>query len=205
LLFDLGGLDEEAVPALPLSRRRRFLGLIAPAFNLPLLALVIYQFYVELASGAPQDPYELLTTVVLICLSFGLLFVTVRWSPVYGSRYSMAGESITIRRPLRKVDIPYKSIARAEVYVIKRSEGVIPNDAIQSARNAVDELRKSGFKFSDYTNAEDVIVLLIANDRVYMLSPENSKSFIKRLRVRVPNLPVRLVELTPRGKRAKNL
>jgi len=206
LLFDLGMVDEEFIPTLPLSRRRRLLGLIAPVLNLPLLTLAVYQFYVELASGAPMDSYEFLTILLLMCLSFGLLFAMVRWSPVYGSRYGMASEGLTIRRTMRgKVVIPYESIARAEVYVIDRSAGGVPNDAVHRARSSVDELRRSGFKFSDYTNAEDVIVLLLTHDRVYMLSPENSKSFIKRLRGRLPNLPVNLTELTSKGKRARNL
>lgn len=177
-----------------------------PLLNLPLLVFKAYQTYVHLSSGMPVNSIEFLNDVVLLCLSFSLGLVLPWWAPVYESRYGMTKETVTIKRLLRgSVAIPYRSIVRAEIYVRKQPVREVSKEALRYAKDATEALRKSGFKFSDYTNAEDAIVLLLTEKRVYMLSPENPQSFIKRLRRRVPMLSVRLVELTSRGKRVREI
>jgi len=194
------------VPALPLSRRRRLLGYIIPLLNLPLFSLKAYQTYIHLSSGMPINSLEFFNDILLMGLSLSLGLILPLWAPVYESRYGLTREGVTITRLLRRaVTIPYKSLVRAEIYVRKQPTEGIPKEALRFAKDAVGALRRSGFKFSDYTNAEEAIVLLLTERRVYMLSPENPKSFIKRLRRRVQRLPVRLVELTTKGKHVREL
>ena len=196
---------EESVPALPLSRRRRLLGYMIPLLNLPLFTLKIYQTWVHLSSGVPVNSLEFFNDIVLLGLTFSLGFILPWWAPIYESRYGLTHEGVTIKRPLRgSTVIPYRSIVRAEIYIKKKPTSVVSKDALRYAKGTVEALKRSGFKFSDYTNAEETIVLLLTENRVYMMSPEKPKSFIKRLRRHIPKLYVRLVELTSKGKRVRD-
>ncbi len=197
---------EEVVPALPLTRRRRTLGYVVPLLNLPLSALQAYQTYVHLMSGVPVASLEFLNDVFLLAVTLSLGIILPWWAPVYPSSYRLTRKGVVISRFLRgSVTLPYRSIMRAEVYVRRQPAGEVSKEAVSFARESVEALRRSGFKLSDYTNAEDAIVLLLTERRIYMLSPEKPQSFIKRLRRRVPKLPVRLVELTARGKRVREI
>lgn len=182
------------------------LGYMIPLLNLPLLGLKAYQTYVHLSSGMPINSIEFFNDVVLLGLSFSLGFILPWWAPIYESRYEVTGEGVAVKRLFRsKVTIPYSSIARAEIYVRKQPMREVSKEALRYAKGSVQALRRSGFKFSDYTNSEEAIVLLLTEKRVYMLSPVDPQSFIKRLRRRVKRLPVKLVELTSRGKRVRDM
>jgi len=197
---------EELVPALLLSRRRRFLGYIIPLLNIPLFAFEAYLTYVHLSSGMPVSSPEFLNDLLLLGLTLCLGLILPWWAPIYASRYRLTGDGVIIERFLRgSATIPCASIVRVEVYLKREPRGEVTKEAIRYARDAVEAMRKGGLKVSDYTNAEEAIVLLLTNRRVYMLSPESPKSLIKRLRHRVPRLPVRLVELTSKGKRVRDL
>ncbi len=192
--------------ALPLSRRRRLLGYMIPLLNLPLFSLKAYQTYVHLSSGMPVNSPEFFNDIIILGLSLSLGLLLPWWAPVYESRYWLTREGVTIKRLLRSaVTISYKSIVRAEIYIREQSTGEVSKEAVRYAKEAVGALKRSGFKFSDYTNAEESIVLLLTERRVYMLSPENPRPFIKRVRRRVQRLPVKLVELTSKGKRVREV
>jgi hypothetical protein len=99
--------------------------------------------------------------------------------------------------------ISYSSIARAEVHIRDARSGPVSKEAIKFSRDSVELLRRSGFKIHDYTNSEKTIVLLIGDADAYMISPAYSKAFLQKLGKRVKKLPVKLVELTSRGKRVR--
>jgi hypothetical protein len=194
----------EEVPALPLVTRRKALGILIPLINMPLFALNLYETIMMAVEGTPMNSLDFLNSVVftLICLGLGLLLPW--WTPVYQSRYSLDDSSLRISRFLKKtLVIPYKRIERAEVYI--REEGKISEEANKYAKDSASNLRKTGFKFNDYTNAESNIVLLISGNKIYMMSPLKPKSFIKSLKKRVPKLTVKLVELNERGKSVQEL
>lgn len=177
-----------------------------PLLNLPIFSLNAYQAYVRLSAGMPVNSPEFFNDIIILGLSLSLGLFLPWWAPVYESRYGLTREGVTINRLLRgEVTIPYKSIVRAEIYLREQSTGEISKETLRHAKEAVGALRSSGFKFSDYTNSEEVIVFLLTERRIYMLSPEKPRSFIKRVRRRVERLPVKLVELTSRGKREREL
>jgi hypothetical protein len=194
----------EEVPALPLATRRKALGILIPLINMPLFALNLYETIVMAFAGTPLNSLDFLVSVVFtfICLGLGLLLPW--WTPVYPSKYNLDSSGLKISRFLKKtLVIPYKRIERAEVYI--REEGNISEEADKYAKDSAANLRKTGFKFNDYTNAESNIVLLISGNKIYMMSPEKPKSFIKSLKKRAPKLTVKLVELNERGKTVQEL
>jgi len=194
----------EEVPALPLATRRKALGILIPLINMPLFALNLYETIVMAFAGTPLNSLDFLVSVVFtfICLGLGLLLPW--WTPVYPSKYNLDSSGLKISRFLKKtLVIPYKRIERAEVYI--REEGKISEEADKYAKDSAANLRKTGFKFNDYTNAESNIVLLISGNKIYMMSPEKPKSFIKSLKKRAPKLTVKLVELNERGKTVQEL
>ena len=76
---------------------------------------------------------------------------------------------------LRKdVLIPYKSIDRAEGYL--RVDDEIDEAAKKYATDQAETLRKSGFKFKDYTNSDQIILNLFVEKNIYMLSPSKNGS-----------------------------
>ena len=177
-----------------------------PLLNLPLFSLKAYQTYVRISAGMPVNSPEFFNDLIILGLSLSLGLLLPWWAPIYESRYGLTQEGVTIKRLLRgRVTIPYRSIARAEIYIRNLSTGEVSQEALRYAKDSVAALRSSGFKFSDYTNSEEAIVLLVTERRIYMLSPEDPRSFLKRVRRRVEKLPVKLVELTSKGKRIREL
>ncbi len=199
-------LGEEAVPALPLIRRRKYLGYIVFAVNLPLLIWKAYEVALSLSTGAQWNSPDMLSDAILIASSLALTVVFPRWLPMYTSRYWLTDTGIKVSRFLKStVTVPYASIARAEIYIKPQKGGKASKEALQHAKENADALRKSGFKFVDYTNDDDAMILLISRDRVYMLSPAYPKAFAQKLRKRIGTLPVKMIELTSRGKRTRDI
>ena len=102
----------------------------------------------------------------------------------------------------RKV-LPYREIDRAEVYL--RLDEKISDDAKKYAMDASANYRKSGFKFKDWTNAEDKIMNLFVGLDIYMISPEKPKTLLRDLKRRNKSFTAKIVELTTRGKRIQEL
>lgn len=202
----MGASREEVVPALELISRRRYLGYIIFFVNLPLLLWNIFDSYQKLAAGMQWNSSEFVSEAIIIAISLGMTFVLPYMIPVFKSKYWLTDEGLKISRLFKgKVTVPYSSIARAEIYVKDEREGKPSSEVMQYSKEAASELRKSGFKFADYTNDDTTIVLLISESSVYLLSPRYPKAFAQKLRKRVGKLPVKMVELTSRGKRIKQI
>lgn len=197
---------EEAVPASKLIGRRRYLGYFIFIVNIPTLALTAYEVALKLSDWAGWNSPDFFSDLILLALSFGLAFVLPRWLPVFASTYRLTGTGLKISRFLKgAVTVPYPSIARADVYVQDKRSGKVSKEALQYAKESADELRKSGFKFSDYTNDDTNIVLLISGKGIFLLSPMYPKAFIQKLRKRAGAFPATMVELSHSGKRTREI
>jgi len=195
----------EVVEALPLVRKRRLLGILIPAINGPLFFINLYQTYSHLAQGMQLNTPQFFNDLIFLAITFGMSVVFPIWVPVYESKYRMEEDAFVITRLLRaKKKIPYRDIKRAEVYI--RTGEEVSEDALKYSKASAEKLRTSGFKFKDYTNSEESIVMLIAEDEVYLISPAKPKNVIKRLKGRkTGKFTVKIVELTSRGKRIREL
>jgi len=196
--------QNEYVEALPLIQKRRLLGIIIPAINIPFFAFNVYQIITLYLSGAPMNSEEFyssaLLTVVTLVLGVGL----PQWIPVYPSKYTLEENGLKISRLLkRSITLQYKEIARTEVYL--RAPGEIPEDAIKYTRDNAENLRKTGFGFVDFTNSEANIVLLMSGRKIYMISPAKPRAFLKSLKKRAPKLTAKIVELNAKGKTIQEL
>jgi hypothetical protein len=196
--------QNEYVEALPLIQKRRLLGIIIPAINIPFFAFNVYQIITLYLSGAPMNSEEFyssaLLTVVTLILGVGL----PQWIPVYPSKYTFEENGLKISRLLkRSITLQYKEIARTEVYL--RAPGEIPEDAIKYTSDNAENLRKTGFGFVDFTNSEANIVLLMSGRKIYMISPAKPRAFLKSLKKRAPKLTAKIVELNAKGKTIQEL
>lgn len=197
---------EEPVPHTKLSNRRRTLGLMIYAINFPLVLWKLSQFYSNWQRGITLSSTDLLFDLILLASVLGVIVVLPNWTPVFTSKYWLTREGVKITRLLRKgLTIPYKAIARAEIYIKNKKAGEVSKEAIQYAKDSANTLRRSGFKFQDYTNDDDAIILLIGESRVFLLSPSYPKAFAQKLRKRVGQLPIKVVELTSKGKRERSM
>lgn len=201
----MNGIIVSEIESLPLMQRRRMLGYFIPAVNLPLFLYNLYQTYLHYQSGILVIPGQVFWEDVIVLAS--TLFLTLaipRFFPVYTSNYNLSQDGVELRRLLRKTElIPFKDIDRVEVYI--RVDEEISKDATEYATEQSTNLRKSGFKFIDYTNAEENIVNLFVGKSIYMMSPKKPKSLLKELKRRNRRLTARIVELTRRGKRIQDL
>ena len=195
----------EEIPATPLMLRRRLLGYLTPAFNLPLFGWNLYQLLVKVQAGAVDVNSGAFLEELLITLSsLFLALVIPRFFPVYQSSYRLAEEGLTLSRFLRgRKVLPYGDIDRAEVYL--RPDEKISDDAKKYAMDASANYRKSGFKFKDWTNSEDKIMNLFVGLDIYMMSPEKPKTLLRDLKRRNKGFTAKIVELTGRGKRIQEL
>ena len=195
----------EEIESLPLIRRRRLLGYMIPAVNLPLFLYNVYQTFLHYQEGTLIAGSAVFWEDFIVLIS--TLFLTLaipRFFPVYPSRYLMTEDSLELKRFLRaSANIPFKEIDRVELYI--RVDDEISKDATEYATNQSAILRKSGFKFIDYTNAENVIMNLFMEKAIYMISPAKPKSLLKELKRGNKRLTARIVELTRRGKRIQDL
>ena len=195
----------EEIPAVRLMLRRRLLGYLVPAFNLPLFGWNLYQMLMRVQTGAVNVNSAAFLEELLVTSSTLFLSVVIpRFFPVYTSTYRLEAEGLSITRFLhRRKVLPYREIDRAEVYL--RLDEKISSDAKNYAMDASTSYRKSGFKFKDYTNAEDKIMNLFVGLDIYMISPEKPKALLKELKTRNRRFTAKIVELTSRGKRIQEL
>jgi hypothetical protein len=194
----------EAIPSLPIMQRRRLLGYAIPAVNIPLFLYNIYQIVLHFQDGMTIGSSLFWEDFVVLILTAFLTYYIPQFFPVYVSKYGHKKEGISITRLLRKdVLIPYKTIDRAEVYL--RVDDEIDEEAKKYATGQAEILRKSGFKFKDYTNSDQIILNLFVEKDIYMLSPSKPKVLLKELKRRNKKLSARIVELTRRGKRIQDL
>ncbi len=192
------------IPSLPLVQRRKLLGYMIPAFNLPLFLYNVYQVIVHFQQGMLIGSQMFWEDFVVLILTAFLTYSIPKIFPVYASKYSHKSDGISIKRLLHKeVFLPYKSIDRAEAYI--RVDKEISQQATNYATEQSSVLRKSGFKFKDYTNSDATILNLFVEKDIYMLSPEKPKALIKELKRKNKRLSARIVELTQRGKRVQDL
>ena len=194
----------DEIPSLPLAQRRRLLGYMIPAFNVPLFLYNVYQMVIHFQQGMQiGDRMFWEDFIVLISTAF-LSYSIPRFFPVYTSKYSHKSDGLSINRLLHKeIHIPYKDIDRAEVYL--RVDDEINQQATDYATDQAKILRESGFKFKDYTNSETTIMNLFVEKNIYMLSPAKPKALLKELKRKNKKLSARIVELTKRGKRIQDL
>ncbi|MCX6649934.1 MAG: PH domain-containing protein [Candidatus Bathyarchaeota archaeon] len=196
--------QNEQVEALPLIQKRRLLGIIIPAINLPFFAFNAYRTVTLYLSGAPMNSEDFYSSAVLTVATLLLAFALPQWVPVYASKYTLEATGLKIGRLLKgSVSLPYSEIARAEVYI--REPGEIPEDAIEYTRTNAEKLRKTGFGFVDFTNSESNIVLLMSGRKIYMISPAKPRAFLKSLKKRAPKLTAKIVELNAKGKTIQEL
>jgi len=194
----------EDIPSLPMMQRRRLLGYAIPAVNIPLFLYNIYQIAVHLQEGMPIGSQLFWEDLIVLILTAFLTYSIPQFFPVYDSKYSHTKDGLSIKRLLRKdVLIPYKSIDRADVFI--KVDEKIDEAAKKYATDQAEQLRKSGFKFKDFTNSDQIILNLIVEKNIYMLSPAKPKALLKELKRKNKKLNARIVELTKRGKRIQDL
>jgi len=198
--------DEDLeVEALPLSRRRKLVGLILPLLNIPILALTFYSMVLRLMAGTPFISEDFLGDLALFLLTLSVALLLLWRAPIYSSSYKLGGEGVILERFLKgKTIIPYDAIERAEVYIRRERLEKIPDKAIEYAKSSVALLKEAGYKLRDYTNSDEVVVLLLTKgDEAYLLSPRDPRGFLNQLRKRLGKMSIRWIELTRRGKREK--
>lgn len=197
-------VSEAEIESLPLIQRRRMLGYLVPAVNIPLFLYNVYQTYVHLQMGMLVGSQTFWEDIIVLASTLFLTIAIPRFFPVYTSKAYLRENNIELKRMLRKpIYINYRDINRVEVYI--RVDDEISKEATEYATDQSAILRKSGFKFVDYTNAESVIMNLFADKSIYMISPTKPKSLLKELKRRNKKLTARIVELTQRGKRIQDL
>ncbi|MBS7630515.1 hypothetical protein KEJ47_02890 [Candidatus Bathyarchaeota archaeon] len=195
---------KEFIAECPLDRKRRFLGTFVPVINISIFSMILFYTVSGLLAGLPILSIDFMSNLVIIVLSFFVGFYMPRNAPIYTSRYELSRDKLTIYRIYKKpVTLSFREIREVEVYV--KSKGRIPREVIQQERMAIESLRKNGFKFLDYTNTEDIIILLITEEKVYMISPKEPEELIKKIKKYQPSLKGRLVELTDKGSRVKRI
>jgi hypothetical protein len=162
---------------------------------------------VKLLLGVPPFSHDFLGDAALFLLTLCVALVLLWKAPIYGSTYGLGVEGVILQRfPRGESLIPYSSLEKVEVYLRRGSLKEIPDRAVRYAKSSVTLLREAGYRLKDYTNSDEVVVLLLTRGKeVYLISPRDPNDLINQLRKRVGRLPVRWIELTRRGKRERAL
>jgi len=197
---------DEEIPSLPLHTQRRLLGYLVPLVSIPILIWKAYSISLILSQPSPQlNSPELLNDLVTISFSLMLLLLIPNHSPLYTNHYWLTPQGLKITRTLKGTKtLPYDTIDRLELYIRDERRGKPSQEALQYARAHVNDLRKTGFKFIDYTNNETKIALIHTGEKIYMITPANPRAFAQKLGKRIRGLSVKTVTLTPKGTRVKD-
>jgi hypothetical protein len=196
--------ETEEIESLPLMQRRRMLGYAIPLINGPLILYNLYTMYIHFQQGMAIGDSQFVEDLVVIISALFMSFVIPTLFPVYKSTYKLGKNSVILSRFLKgKVEIVYKEIDRAEVFIRETPE--ISEDAKEYALDSSRDLRKSGYKFKDFTNNEDIIMNLFSGQKIFMISPAKPKALLKKLKKRNKKLTAKIVELNERGKRIQEL
>jgi hypothetical protein len=197
---------EEEIPTLPLHTQRRILGYLVPLLSFPILTWKAYSLSLILAQPNLQlNNPDLLNDLGTISFSLVLLLLIPQHSPLYTNRYWLTTKGLKITRILKGTKtLPYATIDRLELYIRDERKGAPSKEALQYARDHVNEHRKNGFKFIDYTNSETKIALIYTGKTIYMITPANPRALAQKLIKRVKRLSLRTVTLTPNGVRARD-
>lgn len=196
--------NPEQILSLPVMQRRKILGMVVPALNIPLLLWNGYQVILKVQQGMSFNSFDFVEELILIATALVFTLMIPKMLPVYESKYWMGKDGIEITRlMMSKTAIPYKSIERVEIYIRQSEE--ISDEARQYAMDASATLRKAGFKFKDYTNAEAKIMNIFVGQNIYMLSPDKPKNLVKELKRRNKKITAKIVELTKRGTKIQEL
>jgi len=197
---------DEEIPSLPLHTRRRVLGYLVPLLSFPILIWKAYSISLLLSQPNTQlNSPELLNDLVTISTSLVLLLLIPHHSPLYTNHYWLTPKGLKIARTLKGTKIlPYDTVDRLELFIRDERQGKPSKEALQYARDHVNDLRKTGFKFIDYTNNETKIALIYTGEKIYMITPANPRVFAQKLGKRIRRLSVKTVTLTPRGIRVKD-
>ena len=197
---------DEEIPSLPLHTQRRLLGYLVPLVSIPILIWKAYSISLILSQPSPQlNSPELLNDLVTVSFSLMLLLLIPNHSPLYTNHYWLTPQGLKITRTLKGTKtLPYDTIDRLELYIRDERRGKPSQEALQYARAHVNDLRKTGFKFIDYTNNETKIALIHTGEKIYMITPANPRAFAQKLGKRIRGLSVKTVTLTPKGTRVKD-
>jgi hypothetical protein len=185
-------------------QRRRILGYAIPLVNGPLILYNLYTMYTHFQQGMAIGDAQFVEDLIVIISALFMSFAIPTIFPVYKSTYKLGRKAVILSRFLKgKVEIDYKEIDRAEVFIREAPE--ISEDAKEYALDSSRDLRKSGFKFKDFTNNENIIMNLFSGQKIFMISPAKPKSLLKNLKKRNKKLTAKIVELNERGKRVQEL
>ena len=197
---------DEEIPSLPLHIQRRLLGYLVPLVSFPLLVWKVYSISLIISQPSPQPSGpELLNDLVTISFSLVLLLLIPNQSPLYTNRYWLTPKGLKITRILKGTKIlPYDTIDRLELYNRDERRGKPSKEALQYARDHVNDLRKTGSRFIDFTNNETTIALIHTGEKIHMITPANPRAFAHKLGKRIRGLSVKTVTLTPKGTRVKD-
>ena len=197
---------EEEIPSLPLQTRRRVLGYIVPLLCLPVITWRAYSISLFLSQPSPPlSSPEFLNDLVSILFALVLLLLIPQRSPLYTNRYWLTPKGLKLTRTLKGTTIlPYDTIDQLEFYIRDERQGKPSKEALQYSKDRVNERRRAGFKFIDYTNDETKIALLYTGEKIFMITPANPRVFAQKLAKRVKRLGVKTVTLTPKGTRVRD-
>lgn len=196
--------EREEIPGTKLIARRKLLGYAIPLVNGPLFLWNLYETVKAVQGGLSMNSSAFIQLAVILASNLLLTVFIPRSFPVYPSRYAYTEEGLEFKRFLKRtVTLSYASIARAELFV--RVDEELSEDARRYTSESSSGLRKSGFRFKDFSNSEDKVLNLFMGKDIYIISPTAPKSMIKELKRRNPRMSAKIVELTARGKSVKEL
>jgi hypothetical protein len=101
-------LLETKIDSLPLMKRRRILGYLIPAINIPIFINTLYQTFLHYQEGVLTISGPVFWEDFIVLTSGLLLAIAIpRFFPVYSSNYSLKQNGLQVKRLLRRtVQIP---------------------------------------------------------------------------------------------------
>ena len=125
-------------------------------------------------------------------------------TPIFENKYILTPKVLRMSRFLKPGDpINISDINRAEFYKTRGKDD--KEKMLKIYHERVTELTKSGFKREDFTNTSENIIILLSKEKIYQMTPKYPKTFIDKLRKNKPDLPVKQIEISERGKRETDI
>lgn len=195
---------EESIPHINRGNRRKVLCLMIYGINIPLLLGKGYDIIVKVQQGVPLSSSTMIIDFIMAVILLGMIIHFTTLMPVFTSSYWFTTDGIKISRLLKKtLNLPYRTISKIEIYEKSKRGEEIPKKIIRYAKESINNLRDVGFKMDDYSNDDDSVAILISGEKIYLISPSYPRVFAQKVQKRAKKIPIKLVEITSKGKRER--
>ena len=189
----------EIIPPQPMEQIRILTRYLLVLLLIPLLLSKLNEIWIKYQAGHIWTTQNILFDSTIIISYLAMLYFYPKITPVFENTYIITSNELRMSRFLKPGNpIKINEINWLEFYKNRNKEEKEKLSTIYQER--VTELTKTGYKREDFTNTSENIFIILSKQKFYQMTPLYPKTFIDKMRKHKPDLVVKQIEVTEKGK-----